>query len=616
MPLGPRVEALIGLGGSGKTFALDACRETWQREGRRVLGAAPTARAAAELQAGSGIASSTIALLLQDLEGERSSGLAAGSVLVVDEAASAGTRALSRLLAHAGRAGAKVVLVGDPKQLPEIEAGGLAAGIDARFGALRLQDNRRQRHAWERAALDELRHGEVQAAITAYEARGRVVRGESALEAREAMVTDWWVARVAGEPAAMIAARRSDVDDLNGRARVRMGLAGRLSGPELEIDARPYQRGDEVMTLKNAYKLGVLNGTRGTVRAVDTERRTLTIETDAGADVMLPAWYLDKGHVAHAYAITAHKAQGMTTERAFVLGTDDLYREMGYTAMSRGREANQLYVVGGREPDPDDAHASPPPPEPDEEVFAALERSRAKSLALDAMRSSDSTTRLSALHAERRRLAPVVAAAPPDPTRERESLLEARERALVEIDRARETVTSLGRRRRARPERAWARARLDLAEGRVATLDDALDGLAGAEARHDAYQGEHREELVRANAVESAIRTTSRRRVAEVEAFRPPYLVDVLGEPPAEDQPRAAWRRAAEVVENDRAALGVDDEGSVFGPEPVDGAEIMVWQAANRDLEAAQALVRVALGLDRVHDLPDLEPDLGLGMEL
>src|SRR5688500_12721901 len=63
----------------------------------------------------------------------------------------------------------------------------------------------------------------------------------------------------------------------------------------------------------------------------------------------LPLWYLEtspeRPTVQHAYAITGHIAQGMTVDRAFVLGSPEIYREWGYTAMSRGRWENRLYVV-------------------------------------------------------------------------------------------------------------------------------------------------------------------------------------------------------------------------------------------------------------------------------
>ncbi len=72
---------------------------------------------------------------------------------MVDEAAMVGTRKLLRLLDHAERAGAKVVLVGDPCQLPEIDAGGAFKGLAERLEPAMLAENRRQHEPWERAAL-------------------------------------------------------------------------------------------------------------------------------------------------------------------------------------------------------------------------------------------------------------------------------------------------------------------------------------------------------------------------------------------------------------------------------------------------------------------------------
>ena len=57
----------------------------------------------------------------------------------------------------------------------------------------------------------------------------------------------------------------------------------------------------------------------------------------------LPGGYLDAGHITHGYAITGHEAQGLTCEHTYTLGTETLYREWGYVAMSRGRLTNQLY---------------------------------------------------------------------------------------------------------------------------------------------------------------------------------------------------------------------------------------------------------------------------------
>jgi ATP-dependent exoDNAse (exonuclease V) alpha subunit len=93
--------------------------------------------------------------------------------LTVDEAGMAGTRTLEPLLSVAQFAHAKVVLVGDTKQLPEIDAGGLLRGLDHRLGGVHLHNNRRQRSEWERVALAQLRDGRLPEALSAYKSHNR-----------------------------------------------------------------------------------------------------------------------------------------------------------------------------------------------------------------------------------------------------------------------------------------------------------------------------------------------------------------------------------------------------------------------------------------------------------
>ncbi len=203
---GDGLDVVIAPAGTGKTFALDAARDAWQHAGYRVSGATLAARAAAELEATAGIPAQTIARLLVDLDHPTHGGLAAGSILVVDEAGMVGTRTLARLLDHAARADAKIVLVGDPRQLPEIGAGGLLRGLGNRLDPIRLTTNRRQHELWERATLAELRDGQIDTTLATYRAHERIISAPTAVETRETMVADWWAARLAGQHTLMLAA--------------------------------------------------------------------------------------------------------------------------------------------------------------------------------------------------------------------------------------------------------------------------------------------------------------------------------------------------------------------------------------------------------------------------
>src|SRR5437588_3179774 len=226
---GSGVEVVVGVAGSGKTFALGAARDAWETSGYRVLGAALSARAGAELQDGSGIPSTTLARLLADLERPDAGGLPPRCVIIVDEAAMVGTRQLARLLDHARGDGAKVVLVGDHHQLAEIEAGGAFAALAVCLDAVELAENRRQREGWERDALAELRHGNPEVALAAYQAHDRLHQADTADQIREQLVDHWWAARQAGGRHLMVATRHRDVDDLNHRARNRLAAAGELA---------------------------------------------------------------------------------------------------------------------------------------------------------------------------------------------------------------------------------------------------------------------------------------------------------------------------------------------------------------------------------------------------
>jgi hypothetical protein len=87
--------------------------------------------------------------------------------------------------------------------------------------------------------------------------------------------------------------------------------------------------------------------------------------------------------VRHAYALTGHGSQGLTVERAFVLGSDaGRLQEWGYVALSRAREETRLYVRGD-ELEPETHAQELGGSDPLSRFARALESSGAEHLALE-----------------------------------------------------------------------------------------------------------------------------------------------------------------------------------------------------------------------------------------
>jgi conjugative relaxase-like TrwC/TraI family protein len=216
---GAGVAVVVGRAGTGKTFALEMARHAWQLDGYRPLATAPTGIATVSLEAEGFEEVATCDRLLADLDRGREQ-LDSRTVLVVDEAGMLGSRKLTRLLEHAQRAEAKVVLVGDDRQLAAIDAGGGFRALRLRLGASALTENRRQLQAWEREALELVRSGLVDDAVAAYRAHDRVVAADSKPASTLALVQDWWAAwqdaeRDPAQDVIVLAGRRAEVDRLN-----------------------------------------------------------------------------------------------------------------------------------------------------------------------------------------------------------------------------------------------------------------------------------------------------------------------------------------------------------------------------------------------------------------
>lgn len=342
---------VVGYAGTGKSAMLGVARAAWEAEGFTVRGTALSGIAAEGLEAGSGIASRTLASLEWSWREGREA-LSGRDVLVIDEAGLVGSRQLQRVLSQAQAVGAKVVLVGDPEQLQAIEAGAAFRALAERHGAVEITEIRRQREDWQRDATRELATGRTAEALARYAQAGVVQVAETHEAARVALVTEWDAIRRESPQASqvMLAYTRADVAALNGLAREKLRAAGVLGADQAvatERGERLFAPGDRIMFLRNERGLGVKNGTLGTLERIDGQGLTVRLDPAGGSGRQegrrITFGLGDYADLDHGYAATIHKAQGVTVDRAHVLASQHMDRHAAYVALTRHRDGVVLH---------------------------------------------------------------------------------------------------------------------------------------------------------------------------------------------------------------------------------------------------------------------------------
>ncbi|WP_249011855.1 MobF family relaxase [Conexibacter sp. DBS9H8] len=339
---GNGVDVVEALAGTGKTYTAGVIRQAYESAGYDVLGLAPTGRGARELSDEAGIPARTIDRALIDIE-QNARPIPANAVIVIDEAGMAPTRITARLLEHADTAGAKVIAIGDSGQLPSVLAGGWLKAVGQRVGEVRLTEVMRQRDPGERCALGALHAGAPERFLTWAETAGRVNVLDPS-ELRDHAIRAWVdaIADLGPRDAVMISRDNETRDHLNVAARAHRTANGELSD-EHAFGPVAVAVGDRIICRDNDARVGVDNGTRGTVRRVASD--AIVLETDGGLYRDLPAAYV-ADHVEHAYCLTGHGMQGGTVERAIVVASPtDLTRGWSYSALSRARGETKLLIA-------------------------------------------------------------------------------------------------------------------------------------------------------------------------------------------------------------------------------------------------------------------------------
>ncbi|MDQ4118709.1 MAG: AAA family ATPase, partial [Actinomycetota bacterium] len=391
---GAQVEVMVAAAGTGKSFTVGALADAWTGrtapgrgdqpggpgEGprepgeRRVFGLAPS-EVAAQVLAEDGLTTANTHRWLgaqrrldtarpgqPDRFGDDALRLRAGDLVVVDEAGTAGTTELGEIHQRCQRVGAKLLLVGDPRQLAAVGPGGTLADLAERGIRYELTDVRRFTNEWEGPASLRLRDCE-RSALDEYVKHGRLFDAGTADQAEADAARAWLGDTVSGRESLLLVGSNEDAARVSAALRAELVELGRVEEAGVALGADGSQGcvagvGDVIQARHNAWDLAGFDGNPGAVLNRQTFRVTavredggLTVERAtgpaAGQTLQLPARYVAE-HVTLAYASTVHAAQGRTVDTTHAVVGTGMDANAVYVAMTRGRDHNTAWTVTRR----------------------------------------------------------------------------------------------------------------------------------------------------------------------------------------------------------------------------------------------------------------------------
>lgn len=370
-----QVMLLTGGPGTGKTTSLKGILSLFDHLGLRTCLTAPTGRAAKRLSETCGAEASTIHRLLETRYDGQTGALTfthnereplETDAVILDEASMVDIVLMQALLA-ALPGGCRLVLVGDPHQLPSVGPGNLLSDLlrSQRLPTLRLTEIFRQAAASAiirgARAVDQ---GECPVLVNDPAGDFFFLRRCDPAAAAETIVSlcQTRLPQNMGIPADQIQVLSPTRKGTAGTAALNRALQEAVNPPapgkgEKVFGPLRFREGDRVMQVKNNYDvlwesadgkevgMGIFNGDIGRIEAIDAASGLVTVDFEGHRASYTPDMM---GQLEPAYAITVHKAQG-SEYRAVILSAVEaapmlLTRGVLYTAMTRAKEL--LIVVG------------------------------------------------------------------------------------------------------------------------------------------------------------------------------------------------------------------------------------------------------------------------------
>jgi len=337
-----------GQAGTGKSFTMAAIRQVYEMQGYRVIGVAPTNAVAQDMQQEGFTRAATVHAELFNLNNGRNQ-WDRRTVVIADEAAMLDTRNMALLTTHAYSSCAKLILVGDDRQLSSIERGGMFGVLKDHYGAAELAVVRRQHKHDDRRAAELMAEGNFHTALEIYNAKRAIHWTRTQPKARAALVTQW-ARDSAADPSKsrfVFAYTNEDVDRLNRAIRAVRRERGDLGNREHTFETKHgrsnFAVGDRIQLTGTDKPKGLLNGQAGSIEAI--EGSAITVKLDGRGHRVVTFDVADFKDFRHGYAGTIYRGQGRTLDQTYLYHSEHWRSAASYVALTRHRDKTELFVA-------------------------------------------------------------------------------------------------------------------------------------------------------------------------------------------------------------------------------------------------------------------------------
>ncbi|MGE3481668.1 MAG: AAA family ATPase [Gammaproteobacteria bacterium] len=345
---GPEGLALIdGQAGTGKSFTVGAIRQAYEMDHYTVIGLAPTNAVAQDMKRDGFQHAATLHSELFALNNGRRQ-WDARTVVMVDESAMIDTKLMAELTEKARAHGAKLILVGDDRQLASIDRGGMFGALKDHHGAAALTEVTRQHKDEERRAASMMAEGNFADALGIYQAKGAIHWTRTQDQARAALVEQWAQDSAAAPDKArfVFAYTNADVAQLNADIRAVRRERGEL-GEDHQLPTadgvRDFATGDRVQFTGTNKKLGLYNGAAATITSIEDHQVTVQLDGRHGE---VRQFDVDAFRTfRHGYAGTIYKGQGRTLDQTYLYHSEHWRSAASYVALTRHRDKAELFVA-------------------------------------------------------------------------------------------------------------------------------------------------------------------------------------------------------------------------------------------------------------------------------